>query len=595
MKIFISIILFALSYLSGFSQGGCSYQFFCGGTGIGNYLPNTNETITVCPSAINEVVTVNFLTFNVEPLHDGLFVYNGGTPNPNNQISSGNPAGSLPIAGAFWGNTIPGPFTSSAPDGCLTFVFRTDSSTQLEAPLANVTCAIPQGFMLNAFLDNNGNGTKDNTETGFPWGQFSVEANNSGVISYINNAGGSYVVSENSTANNYDFNYTIDPVYNSFYNLTIPSYTNSNIGTSTSLIPVNFPVTSTSNYNDLGINIATNIAVVAGFNYFPTISYTNYGNQTIANGTINFTNDAATPIMATSVPVTTTVTGFTYNFANLLPFETRTIDVTMSVPSIPTVAIGQSITNTVEISSTAAETSLANNNSSAVSQIIASYDPNDITEAHGPEILFSAFAPNDYLTYTIRFENTGNAPAEKVRLTNPLDAAIDETSVKIVASSNNYILERIANNLTFKFDNIQLPPSVPNTTIGKGFVTYKAKLKPGFAVGTIIPNAAKIYFDTNPAIDTNIFETKFVSVLANANFNALNDIKIFPNPVKNLFSISNKNNFQIQSVEISNMLGQTLQMNINNNNIDVSDLKSGSYILKIVTEKGTSNTKFIKE
>ena len=371
MKIFISIILFALSYLSGFSQGGCSYQFFCGGTGTGNYLPNTNETITVCPSAINEVVTVNFLTFNVEPLNDGLFVYNGGTPNPNNQISSGNPAGSLPVAGAFWGNGIPGPFTSSAPDGCLTFVFRTDSSTQFVAPLANVTCAIPQGFMLNAFLDNNGNGIKDNSETGFPWGQFSIEANNSGLVSYINNADGSYVVSENSTANNFDFNYTIDPAYNSFYNLTTPSYTNANIGTSTSLIPINFPVTSTSNYNDLGINIATYSIVVAGFNYFPNISYTNYGNQTIANGTINFTNDAATPIIATSVPVTTTANGFTYNFANLLPFETRSIVVTMSVPSIPTVAIGQSITNTVDISSTAAETSLANNNSSAVSQIIA--------------------------------------------------------------------------------------------------------------------------------------------------------------------------------------------------------------------------------
>ena len=590
-------MLFAIIGFEGFSQVLCNYSFVDNGGVSDNYLPNSNNTYTFCPGNPNENVTVTFTSFNTEPQYDAMFVYDGVVTNPAYQIFSTNAPGQYPITqpGAFWGTDIPGPFTSSLPDGCLTFVFISDSSAQRSGWIANVTCSPFKGFKLSSFLDGNNNGLQEANEPNFLGSNFTITNNSNVNINNLYSYNGSYIFYENNPAVNYNFSCNLDSIFNGYYSIATANFTNVTVSNSTAIVPIQFPITSLTNFNDLSINISNLNAPRAGFDHSTRISYTNFGNQTITNGTINFSNDAATPIIATSVAVTTTATGFTYNFSNLLPFETRTIDVTMSVPNIPTVAIGQDITNNVEIATTASETTLFNNNSSIASYVIASYDPNDITEAHGPEILFSSFAPNDYLTYTIRFENTGNAPAEKVRITNPLDAAVDETSVKIVASSNNYVLERIANNLTFKFDNIQLPPSVPNTTIGKGFVTYKAKLKPGFAVGTIIPNAAKIYFDTNPAIDTNIFETKFVSVLANANFNTLNDFKIYPNPVKNLLSISNKNNTSIQSAEISNMLGQTLQMSINNNNIDVSDLKSGSYILKIVSDKGIMNTKFIKE
>ena len=590
-------MLLAVGAFSGFGQGNCGYQFVDNGGITADYLPNSEITYTLCPNSMNDKVTVTFTSFNTEAQYDAMFVFNGAFVDDDNQIMSGNPPGQGPFIfeGSFWGTDIPGPFTSTSPDGCLTFVFRSDGSTQRSGWIANVTCGPDKGFILTSFLDVNNNGLQETNEPNFPTSNFSITNNSSGNVSNINSYNGSYIFFENNPAVNYNFSCNLDPIFNGYYSVATTNFTNVTIDNSLALLPIQFPVTSLNTFNDLSINISNLNPPRAGFDYISRIYYTNYGNQTIANGAINFTNDAATAISATSVPVTTTTNGFTYNFANLLPCETRTIDVTMSVPSIPTVAIGQAITNNVDIATTAAETSLTNNNSNVSTLVVASYDPNDITEAHGPEILYSSFAPNDYLTYTIRFENTGNAPAEKVRIINPLDTAINETSVKIVSSSNNYVLERIANNLTFKFDNIQLPPSVPNTAIGKGFVTYKAKLKPGFAVGSIIPNTAKIYFDTNPAIDTNIFETKFVSVLANANFNTLNDFKVYPNPVKNLLLISNKNNSKIQSAEISNMLGQTFQMSINNNNIDVSDLKSGSYMLKIISEKGTSNTKFIKE
>lgn len=109
-----------------------------------NYANSTDYTVTICPTTPGEVVTVTFTAFNTETNWDGLYVFNGNTSGVN-QISSGNGAGNVPggVPGSYWGNTIPGPFTSSTPDGCLTFRFRSDASVNAAGWVANVTCALP--------------------------------------------------------------------------------------------------------------------------------------------------------------------------------------------------------------------------------------------------------------------------------------------------------------------------------------------------------------------------------------------------------------------------------------------------------------------
>jgi gliding motility-associated-like protein len=127
----------------------------CGGTftdpgGIaGNYANSTNSTVTICPTVIGEQVTVTFTLFNTENNFDGLYVYNGSTVTPAALLPSANPGGAVPggLAGSYWGNltgaNLPGPFTSAAPDGCLTFVFITDPSVNNPGWIANITCGPP--------------------------------------------------------------------------------------------------------------------------------------------------------------------------------------------------------------------------------------------------------------------------------------------------------------------------------------------------------------------------------------------------------------------------------------------------------------------
>ena len=52
----------------------------------------------------------------------------------------------------------------------------------------------------------------------------------------------------------------------------------------------------------------------------------------------------------------------------------------------------------------------------------------------------------------------------------------------------------------------------------------------------------------------------------------------------------------MSSISIYNMLGQLVQVNTNPNEaIDVSGLKTGSYFIRIVSDKGTASGKFLKD
>ena len=121
----------------------CGGNFVDAGGTTANYANNSNVTTIICPTNPGEIVTVTFTEFNTEVNFDGLYVYDGNTVNPASQIASGNGAANVPggIPGSYWGTTIPGPFTSTSPDGCLTFVFRSDGSVNRPGWVSNITCS----------------------------------------------------------------------------------------------------------------------------------------------------------------------------------------------------------------------------------------------------------------------------------------------------------------------------------------------------------------------------------------------------------------------------------------------------------------------
>ena len=449
------------------------------------------------------------------------------------------------------------------------------------------------GIRMTAFLDSNANGAKDSGESNFSLGQFHFEKNNNGDVHHIASPLGTYSIYDLNAANTYDIGFDVDPTYASNYAVSPASYANVPIVPGSGMTEYYFPVTITNPYNDLVVTIIPGAQPNPGFNYSHTVRYTNLGSQT-TSGNVSYTKPAEVSILNVSDPnAVTNASGFTLNFTDLLPFESRTVVVTMQVPTIPTVALGQILTASADVAPLAGDVAPENNTTSCSQIIIGSYDPNDKTELRGKYVLFSDFGSEDFLYYTVRFENTGTAPALNVRISDVLEEQLDETSVRMVAASHNYVMDRTDNVLTWNFDNILLPASSANPEGAKGFVQFKVKPKAGYAVGDVIQNTASIYFDYNPAIITNTFETHFVQSLGVPR-NDASAFAMYPNPADNLVTVSLSGTQTISAITVYDVLGKKVlskPASGSTDNLDVSGLGSGMYFLEITTSTQEKATK----
>ncbi|MBL0013893.1 MAG: T9SS type A sorting domain-containing protein [Flavobacterium sp.] len=507
------------------------------------------------------------------------------------------------VSCSYSANAIEYPIISNAQAGQYYLIMTTNYSnqsgyiriTETTNSQGGINCS---GIRLNAFLDSNANGIKDNGEQNFPLGQFQIEKNNDGNIHHVTAASGVYSIYDENAASSYDLGYAIDPAYSATYALTTSSYSNISPIIGGGMQLYSFPVTILQSYQDLAVSIIPLQQPRAGFIYSNKIVYANYGNQTIAAGTLTFIKDDTLTITANSQAGTATSSnGFSYNFTNLQPFEVRTMIVSMQVPPIPVVNLGQLLTNSASIMPLDGDVVPENNSSTLSEIVIGSYDPNDKTESHGDKILTSSFGATDYLYYTIRFENTGTASAINVRINDVLDSKLDETSIKMVSASHDYVLDRVDSNLSWRFDNIQLPPSVADQNIGKGYVTFKVKPKSGYSTGDIIPNTAGIFFDFNPVIVTNTFLTEFVALLEVDEFEISNFV-FYPNPVHDELNVSVKNsNNTIDQINVYDVLGKTMlhkkaTATLQTESINVSQLAKGIYFVEITTN---NQSKVIKK
>ena len=443
-------------------------------------------------------------------------------------------------------------------------------------------------IQLVAFLDANNNGIRDNNEYNFAHGTFNYQVNNAGEIINGTSPFGKYNINDPNPSNIYDFSYQIYPEYSSYFALTLTNYNDVTVLDNAGTQFIYFPVTLTQPYTDVAVSIVPMNQPVAGSaSYRNKIIYKNLG-VVAASGMLSFTKDAVLTINNVSqTGIVNSATGFSYNFVNLAPFDTRSMVVAMDVPAIPTVDIGDLVTGSASITAPINDIDVSNNNDSMTQVIVASYDPNDKTEAHGSQILFADFDNTDFLYYTIRFQNTGTSNAIDVRLEDILDNSLDEQSIRMIDASHNYNMDRVNNKVVWNFTGIQLKPADQNEALSKGYVSFKIKPKPGYAVGTIIPNTAGIYFDSNPVIVTNTFNTKFVAVLANTSFESGN-FALYPNPAHKQVEIDLLNTTEtIKTIEINDVLGKCIKkasgLNAVHQTLDVADFAKGIYFIEVTT------------
>lgn len=72
-----------------------------------------------------------------------------------------------------------------------------------------------------------------------------------------------------------------------------------------------------------------------------------------------------------------------------------------------------------------------------------------------------------------------------------------------------------------------------------------------------------------------------------------NTLTIYPNPVSEILNI--KTDGKIKEISVYDMSGRKMKANLINNQIDVRNLQSGTYMIEIITTKGKSSQQFIKK
>lgn len=157
----------------------------------------------------------------------------------------------------------------------------------------------------------------------------------------------------------------------------------------------------------------------------------------------------------------------------------------------------------------------ANNIKNYCFDILNSFDPNDKQVHPAGPCEENHILPDQLLTYTLRFQNTGNADAINIYLIDSLDTNLDLKSVKIVGKSHKPMITEVlpGNVLKFRFNNIHLPDSTSNEAASHGYVIFEVRPRPDLPAGTIIENQVGIYFDFNEPVLTNTVVNTVVDTL----------------------------------------------------------------------------------
>ena len=356
----------------------------------------------------------------------------------------------------------------------------------------------------------------------------------------------------------------------------------------------NFCITPNGSRQDVETWIIPLTPARPGFDSRYKIMYKNKGNTTVSGSLVfAFDDDYMDFISAMPLQNNQSFSLLNWNYSNLLPFETREIEVKFNINSpmeTPAVTIGDLLKFSSTIFPLTGD-EYSSDNANGLNQIVVgSLDPNDKTCVEGnfvePEMI------GQYVHYVIRFENTGTFAAENIVVKDIIDETKFDISTLVPLDASHDFTTRITGSkVEFIFENINLPFDDENND---GYVAFKIKTKSTLTLGNTFSNTANIYFDYNFPIVTNTTATT-IQRLANQNFEFSNYFTLYPNPVKDILHIKSTNDLSVYSVTIYNPLGQVLQVITNpTQEIDVTDLKTGNYFIKVTTDKGISSSRFVK-
>ncbi|WP_447636108.1 DUF7619 domain-containing protein [Flavobacterium microcysteis] len=368
---------------------------------------------------------------------------------------------------------------------------------------------------------------------------------------------------------------------------TVVNFPNSNNNVRTE----NFCITPNGTHSDIEIAVAPIIPARPGFNAVYKVVYKNNGNQTVSQNsgvTLLYDQNRMSFISSDSAVRSQSPGSISWDYTDLHPFESRSFTVTMNI-NRPTDGNPVNINDVLNFRAsvvTPGDENVNDNTFVLRQKVVGAYDPNDISCLEGDVVPPSEIG--EYLHYLIRFENTGNAPAQNIVIRNEIDETEYDVSSLQMLDSSHKLRARVKGNVSeFIMQNIYLDSG------GHGNILLKMKSTDNLAVESTVSSRVGIYFDYNTPVLTNRVTTVF-KTLSVKESEQDQSIKIYPNPVNKMLNI--KADGIIRTVYLYDAQGRILMTQLlgeSQASFDLSSYAAGVYFVKIVTDEGAKTEKIV--
>jgi hypothetical protein len=303
------------------------------------------------------------------------------------------------------------------------------------------------------------------------------------------------------------------------------------------------------------------------------------------NGKIVFTAEANTAITTRQATITISATGVT----------SKTITITQDAAAIELFVSA----NTVSISKLANSkdsVDITSNTSWTASSDKTWLTVNPASGTGNDEIVFTAEANAAITTRqaTVTISATG-VTSKTITITQDEGAATLSLSISnmsvIKDESSGHLFQVYSNtDWTATSNKIWLTFSSSASGTGNGSITFKVE-----ANTTNTAREATITVSATGVASKTVILTQDPGTEVGVSVETTENVNIFPNPAQNMLYISCPG--ELKQVKICTIEGRiVVSMNsLTSNSIDISDLEKGIYFVYIVTEKGTSLKKIVKE
>lgn len=316
-----------------------------------------------------------------------------------------------------------------------------------------------------------------------------------------------------------------------------------------------------------------------------------------SNGTVSLDLDPTLTYTGANIPPSTIVGNtYTWNYSN-----SNLIRIYVNTP-IPTLLNTLIENRAIVTLASSTDINPMNDTSYMRTVVRGAYDPNNkIVNPYGEDAPHNIDKYDSVLTYTINFQNVGNAPARNVVLLDTLSDKLEVFKFETIYASHDYIVTIMDNKvLMVTFEDIQLPDSTSNEPASHGQFVYQIHQKGNNNYGDVIKNKAGIYFDYNPPIITNeVFNTIYQKPTSAKDYEKnILEFSVKPIPAKNTINL-NFNNEVSGKAKVLDISGKILlEISLKNNSyktMDISSLSSGMYFMLIDGAEMRGLKKFIVE